>query len=244
MRAYLLLEIRRSLRDRQYLALVVGWPVGAYLLFAAVFGAQPGGGALPVDTALMVAMATFGALGAALTATGPRLAIDRQGGWLRQLRLTPLPSTRVVAARVVAALALTMPAIVLTFGVAALVHGVRLAAWEWLGLGIVLCLGCLPFAALGIVIGLVADGDNVQGLTMVVYLALSALGGLWVPVSILPAALQTLARALPSDQVAELGWRIAAGQAPTLGSAAVLLAWLVGAALAAVVLSRRLAVRG
>lgn len=244
MRSYMFLEIRRSLRDRQYLALVVGWPVCAYLLFAAVFGAQPSGSTLPVDTALMVAMATFGALGAALTATRPRLAIDRQGGWLRQLRLTPLPSSQVVAARVVAALALTIPAIALTFAVAAPVHGVRLEAWQWLGLAMVLCLGCLPFAALGIVIGLVADGDNAQALTMVVYLTLSALGGLWVPVSILPAALQTLAHALPSEQVAELGWRIAAGHAPAPVSVAVLLVWLAGAAAAVVVLSRRLAVRG
>ncbi len=60
MRAYLFLEIRRSLRDRQYLAVIVGWPVGAYLLFSAVFASTPATQGLPVNTALMVAMGTPG----------------------------------------------------------------------------------------------------------------------------------------------------------------------------------------
>jgi hypothetical protein len=37
---YTLLELRRSLRDRRFLALVIGWPVGAYLLFSSVFGSN------------------------------------------------------------------------------------------------------------------------------------------------------------------------------------------------------------
>ncbi len=241
--SYLALELRRSLRDRQYVALVVAWPVGAYLLFSAVFGSEPGGQGLSVNTALMVAMATFGAFGAVLIATGPRLALDRQSGWLRQMRLTPLAPARILAARLVAAIALTLPAIVLTFAVAALVRGVALDAWEWIALVAVLSIGCVPFAALGVVIGLVAEGETAQALTTAVYLVMAALGGLWVPVTILPGPLQTVAHALPSERLAELGWRIAAGQAPTLLAVGVLGVWFVGAAAVASLLSRRLVSR-
>ena len=86
MLAYLSLELRRSLRDRRYLLLVVGWPVAAYLLFSTVFGAATNSSeGLTPNIEIMVAMATFGAMGGVLMASGPRLAIDRQIGWLRQL---------------------------------------------------------------------------------------------------------------------------------------------------------------
>ena len=94
------------------------------------------------------------------------------------------------------------------------------------------------------VIGSVTDGDGAQGLTMVVYLVMSALGGVWMPVSILPSYLQTVAHLLPSNRMAELGWRVATGHAPTLAAVAVLAAWFAGATVFAMLLSRRLAVRG
>jgi ABC-2 type transport system permease protein len=239
MSSYLALEIRRSMRDRQYLALVVGWPVGAYLLFSAIFGAQPATQGLSVDTGLMVSMATFGAFGAVLIATGPRLALDRQVGWLRQMQLTPLSSTRLFLARMIAAIALTLPAILLTFAVAIAVHGIRLDAWQWPALVLVLCVGCLPFAAIGLVIGSLVEAETAQGLTMVAYLAMAALGGIWMPVSIMPAPLQAIALALPSNRMAELGWRVAAGQAPTLAAVAILAAWFAGAMLVARLVSTR-----
>lgn len=243
MRSYLRLELLRSLRDRQYLALVVGWPVGAYLLFSAVFGSQPATDGLSVDTGLMVSMATFGAFGAVLIATGPRLALDRQSGWLRQMRLTPLAPSAIFAARVMAAIVLALPAIVLTFIVAVAAHGVRLELWQWPVLVGLLTAGCLPFAAIGLVIGAAVDADAAQGATTVVYLAMAALGGMWIPVSILPAPLQTVALALPSNRMAELGWKVAAGQAPTLAAVAILAAWFLGAIFAGRLVSGRLAAR-
>jgi ABC-2 type transport system permease protein len=129
---YLTLELRRSLRDRRYLLLVAGWPVAAYLLFSTVFGsAADRSEGLAPTVAIMVAMATFGAMGGVLMASGPRLAMDRQLGWLRQLRLTPLAPARILTARLIAAMALSLPAIGLTFIAAVLVKGVTLPLWEW-----------------------------------------------------------------------------------------------------------------
>jgi ABC-2 type transport system permease protein len=140
-------------------------------------------------------------------------------------------------------MALSLPAIVLTFIAAVLVKGVTLPLWEWPLLVLVIAAGCLPFAALGILVGTIADGDGAQGLTMALYLVLAALGGLWMPVQILPSALQTVAKTLPSYHLAQLGWHIAQGVAPAFGDALVLLAWFAGAALLAVAASRRLTLR-
>jgi ABC-2 type transport system permease protein len=242
---YLRLDIRRSLRDRQYVAVVIAWPVAAYLLFSTVFGSHSANRSENLDprVEIMVAMAAFGAIGAVLMATGPRLALERSNGWLRQLRLTPLSVTAALATRVSAAMVLTLPSIVLTFAVAAAVNGVRLSVWQWTAMTLLIGVGCLPFAALGLAIGCVSDGETAMGMTLAVYLTFAALGGLWMPVKILPGPMQTIAHALPSNAVAELGWRLAAGTTPPVGAAAVIGAWLVGSSALAAALSSRLAVR-
>ena len=241
MTAYLRLEIRRTLRDRRYLLLVVAWPVAAYLLFSTVFGAAADAAeGLPSKISIMVAMASFGAMGGVLMASGPRLAYDRQTGWLRQLSLTPLGRTRILAVRLLTATALSLPAITLTFAAAAAVRGVGLHAWEWPAMAGALAAGAVPFAVIGLIAGCVADGDGAQGLSTVLYLVLAALGGLWMPVAILPPAMQTIAHVLPSNHLAQLGWALARGQAPALSDVLVLLAYLAGAAVIAVFAARRI----
>lgn len=244
MRSYIALEVRRSLRDIKFVALVVGWPVGAYLLFAMVFGNSAASEGLSPKVGIMVAMACFGAIGAVLTATGPRLALERQIGWLRQLRVTPLTGQKVLAARVVSALVLTIPAIGLTFVTAAAVHDVRMPISAWIELGILTAIGSLPFAAVGLLIGCLADGDAAQGFSMVALLVLAALGGLWMPVSLLPPPMQTIAHLLPSNGLASIGWHIAAGEKFAFGGALVLAGWMVGAGALAALAARRLGVRG
>jgi len=74
---------------------------------------------------------------------------------------------------------------------------------------------------------------------MALYFALGALGGLWIPLSVMPHVMQGLAQALPSNGVAELGWRIAGGQAPVPKAVLMLTAWLLGSAAAALLAYRR-----
>lgn len=244
MNQYLALELRRTLRDKRYLALVVGWPVAAYLLFSTVFSsAADAAEGLPSKVAIMVAMAAFGAIGGVLMGSGARLAYDRQTGWLRQLSLTPLSGARVLSVRLLAAIALALPAVLLTFAVAAVVRNVGLAPWEWTAMAAVLVLGCVPFAAMGLIVGCLADGDSAQTVSSILYLVLAALGGLWMPASIMPAPLQTIAHILPSNHLAQLAWAIARGQAPQAIDVLVLAAWLAGCAAIAAMVARRLRTR-
>jgi ABC-2 type transport system permease protein len=89
------------------------------------------------------------------------------------------------------------------------------------------------------VIGNLADGDSAMGVTMITYLVLAALGGLWMPTKILPAPMRTVAHLLPSNRLAELAWRVAAGHTPPPGAFAVLAVWAAGLTVAAVALARR-----
>ncbi len=128
------LELSRTLRDGRYLVLAVVAPVGFYLLFSAVFGGKSSGPnntfGLPASKEIMIAMATFGAMWAALSATAPRLARDREGGWLAYLASTPVRAGRVLTARLLAGLVVAVPAVVAVGITAVAAHGVRLDTWQ------------------------------------------------------------------------------------------------------------------
>ena len=78
---------------------------------------------------------------------------------------------------------------------------------------------------------------------MALYFALGALGGLWIPLSAMPHAMQDIGQALPSNALAELGWWIAGGQASVPSAVLVLTAWLLGSATAALLAYHRRNIR-
>jgi ABC-2 type transport system permease protein len=117
---------------------------------------------------------------------------------------------------------------------AAAVKGVRLDAWQWVSLAAAMWLGSLPFALMGVAVGFTVGPDAAFPLSYGLYMAMSALGGLWVPPAQLTASLRQVAHALPTYRLADLGWQVAAGHPPTAADAAVLAAWSAGFALLAV----------
>jgi ABC-2 type transport system permease protein len=242
MLGYLRLELRRMARDRRFVFFTIAVPVGFYLLWSTTAPDDAGPQAttgLPVQLHLMVAMAAFGALGAALTTTGPRLATELRSGWLRQLRATPLPHRTVIFTKIFASMVLALPPLILVSLTAALTQDVRLSAGEWIGMIALMWVATLPFAALGTLIGSLAGGDAAQPITVGAYLALSALGGLWMPLDQLPGALRAVAHWLPSNRFAEIGWDVAGGHVPTATVGLVLAAWSVALGGCAVAAYRR-----
>jgi ABC-2 type transport system permease protein len=244
MTGFVALELRRSLRDVRYLVIAVAMPVGLYLLFTGLFGShgQHAQG-LPQPVELMVAMVAYGAMWAVFSATGPRIAHERAIGWTRQLRVTPLRPAAALSGKLVTALAAALPAMALVALTAVASHHVRLGAAQWLAMLAAMWAGVLPLALLGLAIGYLAGDDIAFSLTMALYFALGALGGLWMPLSAMPHAMQDIARALPSHAVAELGWRIAGGPASVPAAVLVLAAWTLGCGLVALLAYRRRAIR-
>ena len=191
----------------------------------------------------MVAMIAYGAMWAVFSATGPRIAHERAIGWTRQLRVTPLRPASALSGKLVTALAAALPAMVLVAVTAVASHHVQLSAAQWLAMLAAMWAGVLPLALLGLAIGYLAADEIAFPLTMALYFALGALGGLWMPPSVMPHAMQDIGQALPSDAVAELGWRITGGQASVPKAVLVLAAWTLGSATAALLAYRRHTIR-
>lgn len=223
-RGLIKLELIRALRNRKFLFFSVMYPSLLFLIIAgnADSTSKVDGTGLTLPTYMMVSMASFGALTAVLMGNSERIAKEREGGWVRQLRLTTLPGHGYVLAKTASAAVVSLPSIVIVFVVAAAVKHVRLDAWQWLALTGAIWAGSLVFAALGVAIGYLATGDAVRPITMITYFGLSILGGLWMPTTTFPQWLQDIAKWLPTHAYAALGQAIEQSHAPHAQDIAIL----------------------
>ncbi|MCY0902922.1 MAG: ABC transporter permease [Firmicutes bacterium] len=218
-------EIRRMLRDRRFLILALAMPIAFYLIFVNQQGTNA---AARIDGTVwsayfMASMAAFGALSTSVSAFSTRLAAERQNGWVRWLRTTPLTSWQYALAKVCTQLTMTLAVIVLVFLVGHFSQQVNLPLLRWLEVGLWLWIASLPFAALGLLIGM--SGSAAQVLSTLAYLALSLLGGLWTPVSAMNSTMQAIAKWMPTYHFAHPAWDLLAGRAIEPSDVAMLLAY-------------------
>lgn len=85
---YLRYEVLRTFRNRRFLGFSLGFPLALFYLIAGTNRhAQLGGVSFPLY--YMTGMVAWGTM-IAVVSTGGRLAGERQVGWIRQMRITPL----------------------------------------------------------------------------------------------------------------------------------------------------------
>ena len=231
-------QLRRVARNRQFLFFTVLLPALFTVFFTRVFAGTPGGGSGEQAAATMVSMMAYGAVGAALGAT-IRLSFDRASGWLRQLRVSSVPPSSVIAVDVVVGMLLTLPPLVVVALTGRVVNGVHLAPGGWAALIGVLWLGSAVFVALGLLLGWALEEKAAGGAIGIVGTVLAALGGLWVPVELFPSGLRAVAHALPSYWYAETGRAAAGGGLPSVLAVAALVGFAVAFAALAVLVARR-----
>jgi ABC-2 type transport system permease protein len=225
MTTYLKLEVLRVLRNRRYRILALAVPIGFYLLFGKLMNTGEDIRGTGVQAYFMVSMAAYSAMLAVVFMGGSRLAAERLGGWTRVLRVTPLPAWGYMATKVLAALLLALPSILLVSATAAVAGPVRLGAGQWAQTVLLLWVGTLPFAAFGILLGYLFDADTAQPVSIVSILLLAMLGGLFIPTVAMPEVMRQIAHVLPSYHLADLGWRAVAGLAPHAADLLVLAAY-------------------
>jgi len=173
-------EIGRLRRNKRYLIFTVALPVLLYLIFAKQSQSAYG---VSYKAFYMVGMASFGAFSGAFNNNTIRISQERKDGWIRQLRLTPLPANGYVVAKIIASMAITVPSIVIVLLLGRFYGGIQLPAWKWVVIGVTIWLGTLIFAALAVAVGYKLDPNSVQPVAFVIYFLFVIFGGLWFPLS-------------------------------------------------------------
>jgi ABC-2 type transport system permease protein len=235
----LLFQLRRLGRNKQYLFFTVLLPALFTIFFTKIFGAQTAAGDYQdLAGATMISMMGYGAIGAALGAT-IRMAFDRSSGWLRQLRVLPVPPSATLAVDVTVGAVLVLPSLVVVALVGRFVNDVQFSLGTWLSLIGALWAASVVFVALGVAVGLALDAQAAGAAIGILGTVLAALGGLWIPVEVFPDGMVGLAHALPSYWYAELGRDVAGGTASATPVLALAGFGVVFAAAAALVARRR-----
>jgi len=121
---------------------------------------------------------------------------------LKRLGGTPLPRPVLITAKALAGSVLIAMVVAVLILVGTRFYGAHLVGNTAAAL-LVLLLGIGAFATMGIVMGGIAKPDSAVALSNLVYLGLSFLGGVFVPLDQFPSGLRTVAGALPSERMVD-----------------------------------------
>jgi ABC-2 type transport system permease protein len=202
---YLALEGKRALRNPRFLVFTVVLPVVLYLLEGSLFGdSNVQGTSVSYATYLMASFAAYGGFMACLN-TGARTAVERSHGWQRQLRLTPLTPPAYLLGKAAVAQAVALPPILLISLVGGLFENVHLSPANWVLTVVGTWVACIPFSALGLLVGQIANAENMQVYTAGLMLLLGFIGGILFPATLFPTWLASFAKVLPSYWLADIG---------------------------------------
>lgn len=157
---------------------------------------------------MLVTYGCFGIMGPAMFNFAMNIASDRAHGWLTLKQLSPMPLGAYLAAKLVTSAVFSLVIIVLLYSVAAFIGGVQLAIGQWLALAMILIVGTLPFALIGLLMGLTLSDKAAPGVVNLIYLPMAFLSGLWLPITMLPQTIQHLSWLWPSYHLSQLGLKV------------------------------------
>lgn len=195
------LEVRRMLRNRRTLAFTLVMPATFFLLFALPQRNQHGAGAISLPYT-MISMAVYAAMVGA-TSCGAAVAVERSVGWTRALRLTPMRPAAHIAAKAIVALVVGLIAVGVEYTVGAF-SGVQIPLRVWLLSGLAAWLGSLVFAVFGLFVGFLLPSENVMQFIGPLLALLAVFGGLFLPISMLPDTIQTIAAVSPVYGISQI----------------------------------------
>lgn len=196
-------EFLKLIRIPIFAVSTVALPVMFYVIFGVTFADGTAGG-VGVTTYMLATYGAFGVIGAALFGFGVSVAMERGQGWMRLKRVTPMPPSAYFIAKVVMAAAVAAIIVLTLFLLGATVGGVSMGLADWVGLGLVLVLGALPFCAMGLAFGYLVGPNSAPAVLNLVYLPMAFASGLWIPIAQLPQIVQTAAVFLPPYHFVQL----------------------------------------
>jgi ABC-2 type transport system permease protein len=225
-------ELVRLLRNRQFLAFALGFPVVLFFLLA---GPQQGDrdflhSGISAPSYYMIGMVAFGTM-AGMLSSGARIAAERTVGWNRQLRLTPLGPVAYFRVKVATGYVTSILTVAVLYLCGAAL-GVSIAGGRWLEMTGLILLGLLPFAALGILLGHLLKSDTIGPALGGSISLLAFLGGAWFPISN-HGILHDVAQFIPSYWLIRASHIAVGAPAWSAEGWAVMAVWTLGCAAAA-----------
>jgi ABC-2 type transport system permease protein len=212
-------ELLRTVRERRLMIFGFGFPLVLYFVIAVPNRHMQDFANSGVTAPLyyMVSLASFGTM-MSMVSLGGRIAGEREAGWTRQLRITPLSPRAYLRAKVMTGYTMAALSLGLLY-IAGAALGVSLSAGDWIQTTLLIAVALLPFAALGIGLGHLLTVDSVGPAIGGTVSLLAIVSGTWFPVT--SGFLHDLGQFLPSY------WLVQAGRVSIDGHPWGVLGWAV-----------------
>jgi len=196
-------ELLRTVRERRLMFFGFGFPLVLYFIIAVPNRHMQDFANSGVTAPLyyMVSLASFGTM-MSMVSLGGRIAGEREAGWTRQLRITPLSPRAYLRAKVMTGYTMAALSLGLLY-IAGATLGVSLSAGEWIRTTLLIAVALLPFAALGIGLGHLLTVDSVGPAIGGTVSLLALVSGTWFPIT--SGFLHDLGQCLPSYWLVQAG---------------------------------------
>lgn len=194
-------ECLRYLRNPGFLLPTLLFPSVFYLMFGIFLGHANSADA---PRYLLASYGTFGVMAPGLFGFGVSLALERDTGLLTLKRAMPMPPGAYLLGKMCMAVLVAAIVSLILLCLATGLAGVSLPASRLVAFFVLEVLGVLPFCALGLLIGTVVKGQGAPGIVNLIYLPMAFLSGLWFPLPVLPAFLQSIAPLWPAYHLDQL----------------------------------------
>lgn len=223
--AYTRYELLRTVRERRLMFFGFGFPLVLYFVIAIPNRHMRDFASTGVTAPLyyMVSLASFGTM-MSMVSLGGRIAGEREVGWTRQLRITPLSPRAYLRAKVMTGYMMAALSVALLY-VSGIVLGVSLSAGDWIKTTLLIAVALMPFAALGVGLGHLLTVDSVGPAIGGTVSLLALISGTWFPVT--SGFLHDVGQFLPSYWLVQAGRVSINGQAWGTMGWAVVLGWTV-----------------
>ena len=205
----------RTFRNRRFLVFSLGFPLVLFLFIAGSNrNAHLDGISFPLY--YMTGMAAWGTMMAVIS-SGARIAAERQVGWTRQMRITPLTTSAYFRAKVLCGYLMALLSSGGPLPARARPWGCGCPPAEWLTMTALLLIGLVPFAVLGVMLGHLLSVDSMGPAMGGITTLFALLGGAWGPLATSGVFL-SIVKCLPSYWLVQAGKdrsglkRVAAGR--------------------------------
>jgi ABC-2 type transport system permease protein len=196
-------EFLKLLRAKSFSLSIIGFPLMFYVIFG-IANRHVQEGSVDIAKYMLGGYACFGLVGAALFGIGVGLASERAAGWVEVKRASPMPPMAYLLAKCITAVAfgIIIVSILTSLGVA--FGGVSLSAGELVRMLGMTAVGAVAFASMGLLLALIIPANAAAGIVNLIYLPMSFLSGLWIPIRFLPHWVQRVAPMMPTYHLGQL----------------------------------------
>ena len=196
-------EVLKLLRAKSFSLSTIGFPVMFYVLFG-IANRNAFSGNVHIAKYMLGGYACFGLIGAALFGIGVGVASELAAGWLELKRASPMPASAYLVAKCASAVAFGLIIVSILTTIAVSFGGVSLTSAELIKMLGMTIVGSISFASMGLLLALLVPANAAPAIVNLIYLPMSFLSGLWIPLRFMPHWLQGIAPALPTYHLSQL----------------------------------------